>query len=513
MVDSHVDVLIVGAGISGIGAAYHLQDQCPNKKYLILERRQSLGGTWDLFRYPGVRSDSDMYTFGYSFRPWKEPEVVASGDAILRYLRETTEAYGIDQRIRYRHEVTRASWSSRNAKWTVHARDESTGEDVCVTCNFLFMCAGYYDYDEGYTPDFEGVDRFHGRIVHPQNWTDDVVYEDQRVVVIGSGATAVTLIPALAEKAAQVTMLQRSPTYVVAKPRQDRIANWLRQHLPEKHAYALTRWKNVLLAMFWYWYCRSRPGRAKELLIADVRRRLGGDFDVERHFSPRYKPWDQRVCLAPDGDFFQTLRSGRASVVTDEIDCFTEKGLRTVSGEEIEADLIITATGLQLKFLGGLEVEVDGRAVNLTETFAYKGMMCSGVPNMALSLGYTNASWTLKADLTAEYVCRLLKHMDRRGYAYCSPRVDDPSMETASMLALDAGYVKRGRHRFPKEATVAPWKLHQNYALDVLALRYASVQDGVMQFRRADSIVKGSDEPTGARDARLREVAVSLPLD
>ncbi len=490
--EMHVDVLVVGAGISGIGAAYHLQNKCPSKTYLILERRRNLGGTWDLFRYPGIRSDSDMYTFGYSFRPWRQPKAVASGDAILEYLRETTEAHGIDERIRYGLRVTRASWSTRDAKWTVCARDEDTGEDVYFSCNFLFMCAGYYDYDEGYAPDFEGAKEFGGTIVHPQKWTDDVVYEDQRIVVIGSGATAVTLVPELAKKAAHVTMLQRSPSYIVAKPGRDRVADWLRKRLPEKLAYAITRWKNVLLMMFWYGYCRARPKSAKALLVGEVRKMLGEDFDVEAHFTPRYNPWDQRVCLDPDGDFFWTLRSGRASVVTDEIDRFIERGIRTTSGRELDADLIITATGLELRFLGGIEVEVDGEAVNLPETLAYKGMMCSDVPNMALSLGYTNASWTLKADLTAEYVCRLLNHMDSRGCAICCPRVNDPSIEAESMLVLDAGYVQRGRHRFPKEADQAPWKLHQNYLLDLLALRYASIEDGVMRFGHAEGASVGA---------------------
>lgn len=482
--ESHVDVLIVGAGISGIGAAYHLQDKCPGKTYMILERRQRLGGTWDLFRYPGIRSDSDMHTFGYSFRPWTQPEVVASGDAILEYLRETVDAYGIGEKIRYGQNVMRASWSSRDARWTVEARDQSSGEDARVSCNFLFMCAGYYDYDEGYTPDFEGVERFGGRIIHPQNWTDDVAYQDQRVVVIGSGATAVTLIPELAKKAAHVTMLQRSPSYVVAKPGRDRIADWLRKHLPQRHAYALTRWKNVLYTMFMYWFCRARPERAKALIVGEARKMLGDDYDVETHFTPRYDPWDQRVCLAPDGDFFQTIRSGRASVVTGEIDCFTENGIRTSSGTELEADLIVTATGLELRFLGGLQVQVDGHAVDLPESFAYKGMMCSDVPNMALSLGYTNASWTLKSDLTAEYVCRLLNHMDSHGYAYCCARANNPSMQAESMLPLSSGYMERGRHRFPKDAALAPWKLHQNYALDLVTLRYASLEDDVMQFER-----------------------------
>ena len=482
---SHVDVLIVGAGISGIGAAYHLQDKCPGKTYRILERRENLGGTWDLFRYPGIRSDSDMHTFGYAFRPWTEPEVVASGDAILDYLRGTVDAHGIGDKIRYGTQVERASWSSDDARWTVHARDERTGERLRFTCGFLFICAGYYDYDQGYTPELEGMERFQGRIVHPQNWTDDVAYEDQLIVVIGSGATAVTLIPELAKKAAHVTMLQRSPTYVVAKPSQDRLANWLRGRLPEKYAYAITRWKNILYSTFIYWYCRTMPDRAKELIVGEARKRLGPGYDVDTHFSPRYDPWDQRVCLAPDGDFFRTIRSGRASVVTDEIDSFTERGIRTASGAELEADLVITATGLELKFLGGVEVEVDGTRVDLPETFAYKGMMCSGVPNMALSLGYANASWTLKSDLTAEYVCRLINYMDSNGYELCCPRVNDPGLQAESMLALDAGYIKRGRHKFPKEATSGPWKLHQNYARDLLSLRYAPLKDGVMQFGQA----------------------------
>lgn len=484
--ETEVDVLIVGAGISGIGAAYHLQDRCPDKTYLILERRRNLGGTWDLFRYPGIRSDSDMYTFGYSFRPWKQPEVVASGDAILGYLRETAEAYGINDRIRHGLKVTAASWSSPDARWTIRAQHEATGAERLFHCSFLFVCAGYYDYDEGYTPNFEGVNDFGGQIIHPQKWNDDVEYQNKRIVVIGSGATAVTLIPELVKKAAHVTMLQRSPTYIVAKPGRDRIADWLRRRLPERPAYAITRWKNLLLSMFWYWYCRTRPQKAKALLVGEARKMLGPDLDVEKHFTPRYDPWDQRVCLAPDADFFRALRSPRASVVTDEIDRFTKDGIRTASGQEIEADLVVTATGLELRFLGGIDLEVDGERVSPADTFAYKGMMCSDVPNMALSLGYTNASWTLKADLTAEYVCRLLRHMDSHGYDICCPRLPDRPPHAEPMLALDAGYIRRGRHRFPKEADHAPWKLHQNYVLDVLALRYGRVRDEVMRFERVN---------------------------
>ncbi|MEM9730130.1 MAG: NAD(P)/FAD-dependent oxidoreductase [Myxococcota bacterium] len=481
----HVDVLIVGAGISGIGAAYHLQDKCPDKSFLIVERRERLGGTWDLFRYPGIRSDSDMHTFGFAFRPWSEPKVVASGPAILDYLDGTATAYGVHDKIRYRHRIDRASWSSRDARWTVHGEDESTGEAVIATCSFLFMCSGYYDYDRGYLPEFEGMDRFGGRLVHPQAWSDDIAYEGKQVVVIGSGATAVTLIPELAKTASHVTMLQRSPTYIVGKPNEDRIANALKRWLPDRIAYGITRWKNVFLTMLLYGFSRWFPERAKRFLVGQVQLALGEGYDVETHFTPRYDPWDQRVCLAPDGDFFDTLRGGRASVVTDTVDRFTEDGIRTGSGRDIPADIVVAATGLNLKFLGGVSLEVDGEAIDLPKTVTYKGMMCSGVPNMAMSLGYSNASWTLKSDLTAEYVCRLLNHMDDHGYAFCCPRFDDPTVEARSMLPLTSGYVQRGRQLFPQEGSRRPWRLHQNYALDLMELRMRSVDDGAMRFEPA----------------------------
>ncbi len=486
--ESHLDVLIVGAGISGIGAAFLLQDKCPDKTWMIVERRESFGGTWDLFRYPGIRSDSDMHTFGYAFRPWSKPEVVASGEAIRDYLGDTMTEYGIDKRVRYGTSVLAASWSSEDARWTVRLRNEESGEEQRLTCGFLFMCSGYYDYDEGYTPALEGRERFQGEIVHPQKWTDEVDYDGKRIVVIGSGATAVTLIPELAKRATHVTMLQRSPTYVAAKPGTDSIANALGKVLPSRWAYSLTRWKNVLYATFLYWVCQRWPDRAKAFFVRETKKLLGPDYDVETHFTPRYNPWDQRVCLAPDGDFFDAIRSGSASVVTDEIECFTETGIRTRSGQELEADLVVTATGLDLKFLGGVEFEVDGTQVEPSAQFAYKGMMCSDMPNLAMSLGYTNATWTLKADLTAEYVCRLLNHMDEHGYAYGCPRVSDPTMETESILPLTSSYIQRGRHKFPKEAPVPPWTLHQNYLLDVMALRYGSVQDEAMVFERATAV-------------------------
>jgi monooxygenase len=485
MSDEHFDVLIVGAGLSGISAGYHLQANCPGKSYAILEARAALGGTWDLFRYPGIRSDSDMYTLGYSFRPWSDPKSIADGPAILKYVRDTAEAYGIDQKIRYGWKVERALWSSETSRWTVEAREASTAEVRRFTCGFLFMCAGYYDYDAGYTPDFPGRERYAGRVVHPQQWTPDVDYEGKRVVVIGSGATAVTLVPALAKKAAHVTMLQRSPSYVLTVPERDRVANWLRRRLPPAPAYAITRGKNVLLGMAFFAYCRKFPDHAKRLMVGTVHRQLRGKHpDVGRHFSPRYKPWDQRVCLVPDGDLFATLRSGRASVVTDEIETFTETGLRLKSGQELAADVVVTATGLRLKFIGGMTMEVDGERVDPSKTMAYKGMMFSDVPNLAIAIGYTNASWTLKSDLTSEFVCRLLNHMDAKGYAQCVPRRTDPSVTEAPLLDFTSGYVQRSIGAFPRQGSVTPWKLHQNYALDMMMLRHAKLEDGTMEFRR-----------------------------
>jgi monooxygenase len=483
---SHFDVLIVGAGISGISAAYHLQTRCPNKSYAILEGREALGGTWDLFRYPGIRSDSDMYTLGYSFRPWTNAKSIGDGPSILAYVRETAEAYGIDRKIRYRHRVERARWSSDEARWTVEARETSSGEAVRLTCRFLFMCAGYYDYESGYTPDFPGRERFRGRIVHPQKWTPDVDYEGKRVVVIGSGATAVTLVPELAKKAAHVTMLQRSPTYVLSLPERDAMANWLREHVSPTLAYSIARWKNVLVSMAFYQLCRRYPDRAKRILIGGVRKLARGSVDVAAHFTPTYEPWDQRLCFVPDGDLFAALRDGRASVVTDRIASFTETGLKLESGKELEADLVVTATGLNMKVLGGLEMEVDGERVDLAKTMAYKGMMCSDVPNLALAIGYTNASWTLKCDLTSEYVCRLLNYMDLHGYTRCCARRSDPALKEQPLIDFSSGYIQRSIDKFPKQGSFAPWRLYQNYALDRMALRHGRLDDGAMEFSTPD---------------------------
>ncbi|CUS43823.1 MAG: NAD(P)/FAD-dependent oxidoreductase [Pseudomonadota bacterium] len=475
----HFDVVVVGAGISGIGAGYHLQKLSPDRSYVILEGREALGGTWDLFRYPGIRSDSDMYTLGYSFRPWTEAKAIADGPSILKYVNDTAREAGIDQRIRYRHHVKRAAWSTPDARWTV----EADGPDgpVQFTCNFLFMCSGYYNYARGHTPDFPGAEDFAGRIVHPQFWPENLDYTGKNVVVIGSGATAVTLVPAMAEKAAHVTMLQRSPTYVVSRPAEDNFANWLRRKLPAMTAYGITRWRNVLFQMFFYNLARKRPEKTKARLLEMVRTELGPDYDIATHFTPRYNPWDQRLCLVPDGDLFASLKKGEASVVTDTIERFTPGGIRLASGADLAADVVVTATGLELQLLSDVVFSVDGAPVDLSKTFNYKGMMYSDVPNMASSFGYTNASWTLKADLTCAYVCRLLNTMKKRGLRQATPRIGDDVLTPEPFLSFTSGYVTRAMEKFPKQGNKKPWKLHQNYAKDIVSLRFGSVDDG-MEF-------------------------------
>ena len=482
MTTEHFDVLIVGAGISGIAAGYHLQTNCPGRSYAILERRDTIGGTWDLFRYPGIRSDSDMYTLGYSFRPWTDPQAIADGPSILRYVKETAAEYGIDRNIRFGQHVKRASWSTTEARWTVETERTDTAEPCRFTCNFLFMCSGYYNYDQGYTPEFAGTDTFQGRIVHPQKWTEDIEYADKRVVVIGSGATAVTLVPEMAKTAAHVTMLQRSPTYIVSMPSEDRIANGLRRLLPSKLAYALTRWKNVLFGAYFFWFCRRKPERAKAFILRRVRQELGPDYDVDTHFTPSYNPWQQRLCLVPDSDLFKAIKAGRASVVTDHIETFTERGIQLRSGKELEADLIVTATGLNLQLLGGLEVTVDSERIDFSKTVTYKGLMFSDVPNLALAIGYTNASWTLKCDLTCEYICRLLNHMAAKGYEQCCPRPGDANMELEPLIDFTSGYIQRSVAAFPKQGPQVPWQAYQNYIRDVWTVAYSSIEDGALEF-------------------------------
>jgi monooxygenase len=475
----HVDVIVVGAGISGIGTAYHLQTHCPDRSYMILEGREAMGGTWDLFRYPGVRSDSDMHTLGFAFHPWTAEKSIADGPAIRASVEETARAYGIDRKIRYGHHVKSAAWSTGDARWTVEATG-SDGAAVTLTCNFLSMCAGYYDYSQGHSPEFEGAESFAGRIVHPQFWPEDLDYAGKRVVVIGSGATAVTLVPTMAQTAAHVTMLQRSPTYIVARPAEDRVANWLRRRLPSKAAYGITRWKNVLMGMFFYRLARKKPDLVKTRMIGMVRERLGSDYDVATHFTPRYNPWDQRVCLVPDGDLFAAINAGSALIVTDTIARITPEGIALDSGRILPADVIVTATGLTLQLMSGVAFSVDGRPVDLAGRLQYKGMMFNDIPNLSSTFGYTNASWTLKADLTAVYICRLLNTMTRRGMRQATPHNDDPTMKMEPLLEFNSGYVRRAAGALPVQGNRKPWKLHQNYALDILDLKFGSIDDAMI---------------------------------
>ena len=476
----HLDVLIVGAGISGIDAAYHIQKRCPDKSWAILEAREGVGGTWDLFRFPGIRSDSDMYTLGFPFRPWRGEKAIVEGGDIRAYVEETARHYGIDRRIRFGHKVTRASWSSAEARWTVETEGRAP-----ITCFFLFLASGYYDYDRGHRPDWPGEADFEGRIVHPQHWPGDFDHAGKRIVVIGSGATAVTLVPALAETAAHVTMLQRSPTYIVARPSRDNLAHWLQRRLPARLADRAIRWKNVLLGIFFFSRARKRPERVRQAILQLVSESLAPGYDVERHFSPSYNPWDQRLCLVPDGDLFAAMNAGTVSVVTDRIERFTATGLALASGDELEADVVVTATGIVVRLLGGIALDVDGVPVNVADRFSYKGMMLSDVPNLALSFGYTNASWTLKCDLTARYVCRLIRHMDRRGYRICAPRLGAAEVERRPMLDFSSGYVRRAEGSLPAQGPNAPWRVHQNYLKDLAAMSFTSVADGAMEFRKS----------------------------
>ena len=479
----HVDVLIVGAGLSGIGAACHLQSKCPGKSYAILEARGATGGTWDLFRYPGVRSDSDMFTLGYAFRPWRGEKSIVEGPEILAYLRETAAQYGVDRHIRLRHRVTRASWSSAESRWTVEA--EAEGRKVSLTCGFLFMCSGYYSYDGGYLPSWPGLPEYKGTVVHPQKWPEKLDYAGKRVLVIGSGATAVTLVPAMAERAQHVTMLQRSPTYVVAMPARDPIARFFSRFLPARLASRLVRAKNVLRQLYFYRIARRRPEFFKERLARLAREQLGPEFDIARHFNPRYNPWDQRLCLAADGDLFTSLKSGKASIVTDSIAAFTGRGVRLQSGGEIEADIVVTATGLELKPLGGMTMAVDGVETGIARRLVYKSMMFDGIPNFAFTMGYLNASWTLKSDLAATFLCRLLQHMDRHGYTSGVARYPDPGFEGEPTMTFSSGYITRAQDELPRQGHDEPWRFHQNYAKDFALLRFGRIEDGVMRFSAA----------------------------
>lgn len=487
----HFDVVVVGAGISGIGAGVHLKRHCPDRSFVILEGRERVGGTWDLFRYPGIRSDSDMFTLGYGFKPWRESKAIADGPSILNYLDETIREHGLGGHIRTGTRVVGASWSTPDAEWTIEV--ESGGARRTLTCNFLFMGTGYYNYARGHSPDFAGAADFSGRTVHPQFWPQDLDYSGKRVVVIGSGATAVTLVPAMAGKAAHVTMLQRSPTYVVSRPGEDKLANWLRDHLPAKLAYGLTRWRNVVMQQIFYRLARARPEQTKERLVEMVRAELGPDYDVATHFTPNYKPWDQRVCLVPDADLFAAIKRGSASVVTGHIDRFVAEGVQLTTGEVIPADVIVTATGLELQLMSDMPIAIDGVATDPAHTMNYKGMMFSGIPNLAYCFGYTNASWTLKADLTANYMCRLLNVMRRRGLRQCTPMVKGEVGEQP-FLSFTSGYVQRAMARFPRQGDRAPWRVHQSYLMDLMALRFGSV-DTEMVFSNPVECARTDAEP------------------
>ena len=483
---------MVGAGLSGIGAGYHLQTMSPDRSYVILEGRDGLGGTWDLFKYPGIRSDSDMHTLGFSFKPWTEAKSIADGPSILQYLKQTVAQFGIDKNIRYGQLVTKAEWSTDDAQWTVTSTNKATGASNTISCSFLFMCSGYYSYKKGHTPEFAGRERFKGTVVHPQDWPTDLDYAGKRVVVIGSGATAVTIVPSMADKAAHVTMLQRSPTYMVSRPDHDVMANRMRKVLPEKMAYNLTRFKNTWRQQLVYNKTRTDPDKVKQLLLGGIKMELGADYDIAKHFTPAYNPWDQRLCLVPNGDFFKSMREGKASVVTDHITSFTETGIQLASGEHLDADIIITATGLELVTLGEMDFFVDGSQVDFAKTWTYKGFAYSDIPNLASTFGYINASWTLRSDLTAEYVCRLLNHMRKLGVAQCTPRLreQDHNMKERPWIdGFSSGYMQRMMHRMPRQGDHEPWINPQNYRRDKKMFKHSPIDDGVMQFSKQSARV------------------------
>lgn len=486
MSDQHVDVLIIGAGISGIGAACHLTRDCPGKTYAILERRDAIGGTWDLFRYPGIRSDSDMYTFGFSFRPWHATKILADGTSIREYVQATASEYDVERNISFGLRVTHASWSSAAGTWTIDAMRETTGETERFTAGFLVAGTGYYSYDEGFRPEFPGERDFTGQIVHPQHWPDDLDYAGKKVVIIGSGATAITLVPAMAQIAGHVTMLQRSPSYVVSLPAVDKISEVLRKVLPAAVVYRLARARNICIQRAMYALAKFRPEMVRRIVVSGAKRQLKGVSDI-KHFTPEYAPWDQRLCVVPDGDLFTTIRSGRADVVTDRIDRFTETGIRLQSGAELEADIIVSATGLTVQMLGGASVEVDGEPVVLNQRVTYKGVLLEGVPNAAMIFGYVNASWTLKADISSEYVCRLLNHMDEHGWDQVVTHAGDSDRDEGSVLgALNSGYVRRGNDHLPRQGTHGAWKVHNNYFHDVPMLTRKPIDDGIVQFARTE---------------------------
>lgn len=477
-----VDVLVLGAGLAGIGTACQLRRQSPNKSFMVLESRATSGGTWDLFRYPGFRSDSDMYTYSYGFKPWTDKSVIADGYKILNYIREAAAEYGVEKHIRYQHKVVAADWSSTDKRWLITAERTDTGEQVTISCKFMVNCCGYYDYEQGYTPDFDGVDRFKGEVFHAQHWPENLDYKGKRVVVIGSGATAVTLVPAMAKETSSLVMLQRTPTYIANMPSEDPMAKILRKFLPDSWVFRLTRWKKVLFQIYVYQLSRKKPHQLKKFLLGEVKKALGRDYDVRTHFTPDYNPWDQRLCAVPDGDMFDVIRNGQAEVVTDHIGQFNETGIALKSGKQLDADIVVLATGLNLKFIGGIFHSIDGKAIDIAEHYVYRGMMFSGIPNMAFTVGYTNSSWTLKTDLTSNYVCRLLNKMDRNGCSSVTPEVKGDVGEVP-MLDFDASYVLRARDMMPKNGDRLPWRNYQNYIRDFIGLRLGRQNDDELEFR------------------------------
>ena len=504
----HFDVVIVGAGVSGIGAACHLRTRCSGRSFVILENRDAIGGTWDLFRYPGIRSDSDMHTFGYIFKPWLSNKAIADGPSIRAYVKEAAAEHDVNSRIRFRHEVIGASWSTPDARWTVQARDRGSDSPVEISCNFLFMCSGYYNYERGHLPEFPGIERFAGPVLHPQAWPEDLDYAGKRVAVIGSGATAMTLVPAMAETAGRVTMIQRSPTYVISRPERDAVNRRLRRFLPEKLAYALTRWKNILFQMYVYRRTRTDPESIKAKLLNQARRHLGPEY-VENHFTPSYYPWDQRLCLIPDADLFEAIKHGKAAVATGTIAEITETGVELESGERIEADILITATGLNLAVFGGVEFSVDGEPVRFPDRINYKGLMLSDLPNLAYVFGYVNASWTLRADLTCAYVCRLLNRMEELGMRQCTPRLreEDRDMELRPWIVdFLPGYMARSMHLFPKQGDRNPWRNTQNYLQDRKMVFRDPLEDGALTFSNPDTAAQLEDS-AGQAPGEVRSAA------
>jgi len=481
--NKHFDIIIIGAGLSGIGAACQFKRKCPNKTFAILEGRSNIGGTWDLFKYPGFRSDSDMHTFSYSFKPWTHDKTISDGATIMHYLQETVEEYEVKKHIKFNHWISEVSWDATEDKWCVIGTDKQHKKAVQLSCNFLLFCAGYYDYEEGYTPDFKGLENYTGQFVHPQKWTPDIEYKNKEVIIIGSGATAVTLLTTMAEKTKHITLLQRSPTYIISRPLHDKFAKRVHQWLPSKVAHFLARWKNILMQIYFYNLSKKKPKQVGNFIKNEISKILGPDYDVNTHFNPSYNPWDQRICAIPDNDLFHAINEGKCTIVTDHIDSFTQKGILLQSGKELAADLVVSATGLKMKFIGGISIKINGKAINPSDLISYKGMMFKGLPNMATISGYTNASWTLKSDLVCEYICRLLKYMDKKGITSFEPTLVAEDMEIRPFSDLSSGYLQRALDKLPKQGDKYPWRLHHNYVKDILKLRFGNIDDKYLRFK------------------------------